>query len=110
MTNSLRILGIAGAALVVLAACGDTSAVSGRYVAELQDTGIQLELDFLKDGKATFTMGEGGKGTPMECTYESGERRILVSCFGSSGISLTRLDDGDLEGDMDGTLVRYEKR
>jgi len=110
MGTSLRSLGLAGAALIGLAACGDGSAVSGRYVAELPGSGLEMELDFQDDGKATFTMIEGGDRHDMECTYESGEQRISVSCFGSSGISLTRLDGGDLEGDMDGAIVRYKKR
>ena len=47
---------------------------------------------------------------PLDCTYESGEATIMVNCIGSSGFSLTRLDNGDLEGNMGGTLVRHEKR
>jgi hypothetical protein len=112
MKTIIRILGIAGASLIGLAACGGSSAVSGRYVAEVREGGMEMnmELDFQKDGKATLTMVEGDNRQDMDCTYETGERRISVNCFGSSGISLTRLDDGDLEGDMDGMIVRYEKR
>jgi len=110
MRTILKILGPAGAALIGLTACGDNSTVSGRYVAEIQGSGMKMELNFHEEGKATLTMSEDGNGEDMECAYESGEKRIAVNCFGSSGISLTRLDDGDLEGDMGGTIVRYKKR
>lgn len=111
MKNSLRVLGMSGAVLAVLAACGGGSAVSGLYVAEIPEVGMGMELDFHGDGKATFTMTDGGDNRQdMDCTYEEGEARIAVKCFGSSGIFLTRLDDGDLEGDMGGTIVRYKKQ
>jgi len=111
MKCTLRVLSIAGIVLLGLAGCGDDgSTPSGRYVGELEGTGIEVELDFGDDGKAVLTMVEDGNRLEgMDCTYESGEKRISVSCFGSSGISLTPLDGGDLEGDMDGTIVRFEK-
>jgi hypothetical protein len=72
--------------------------------------GMNMELDFSSDGNAVLTMIEGGnRYEGMECTYQSGEARIAVSCFGSSGISLTRLEGGDLEGDLDGMIVRFRK-
>jgi len=71
---------------------------------------MEMAIDFRKDDKAILTISEDGNGEDMECTYESGEQRISVNCFGSSGISMTRLDGGDLEGDMDGMIVRYKKR
>ncbi len=110
MKTVLRSVSTAGVVLIGVAACGDGSAVSGRYVADIKEAGMQLELDFHKDGKATLTMAEGASRHDMDCSYESGERRVSVSCFGSSGISLTKLDDGDLEGDIDGMIVRYKKR
>jgi hypothetical protein len=91
-----------------LAACGGRdSSLSGRYVAESQ--GVIMEFNFLGDGKATFAMSEDGKGEPVDCTYQAGENLISVSCFGSSGISLTRVDGG-LEANMGGDIVRYKKR
>ncbi|MDA1074352.1 MAG: hypothetical protein O3A63_06270 [Proteobacteria bacterium] len=118
MKTKLRILSIAGTVLLGLVACGDSSSgsstgsgpVSGRYVADITEAGIKMEFDFAGDGKTTLTMDEGGERSEMDCTYTSGERRIAVSCFGSSGISLTQLEGGDLEGDMDGMIVRYKKR
>ncbi|MBL8201758.1 MAG: hypothetical protein JNK40_12360 [Chromatiales bacterium] len=91
-----------------LAGCGGPdSSLSGRYVAELE--GSTMEFNFLGDGKATFAMTEDGEGEPVDCAYEAGENLIAVSCFGSSGISLTRVDGG-LEADMGGVIVRYKKR
>ena len=84
--------------------------LAGRYVGEMPDIGMTMEVDFRKDGVAVLTFVEGGQGTDMDCTYQSGESRIALSCFGSSGISLTRLNGGDLEGDLDGTIVRLKKR
>jgi hypothetical protein len=106
MKTSLRFGGIAGVILIGLAACGGGSAASGRYVAEMPGMGDEMALDFHKDGTATLTMG----GQDVDCTYEEGEKRIAVSCFGSSGFSLTPLDNGDLEGDMGGAIVHYKKR
>jgi hypothetical protein len=112
MKTTFRILGFAGLAVLGLASCGDNNATpSGLYVGELEGAGIEMELDFADDGKAALTFIEGGNRLDdMDCTYESGENRIAVSCFGSSGISLTRLDNGDLEGDMDGAIVVFKKR
>jgi hypothetical protein len=83
--------------------------LSGRYAGEMSEIGIGMEVDFRKDGEAVLTMIEGGERIDMECTYQSGESRIALKCFGSSGISLTRLDGGDLEADMDGVIVRLKK-
>lgn len=109
-----HLMATAARALVALmmggavAACGGSdSALSGRYVAELE--GTTMEFNFLGDGKATFGMVENGKLVPVDCTYQAGETLISVSCFGSSGISLTRVDGG-LEANMGGVLVRYKKR
>jgi hypothetical protein len=110
MKTILRNPGIAVASLSLLSACGGGSDVSGVYRGDLGGTGMAVELDFKGDGKATFAIIQGENRQPMDCTYETGEQTILVSCFGSSGISLTKLDNGDLEGNMDGTIVRYEKR
>lgn len=91
-----------------LAACGGSdSSLSGRYVAELE--GNTMEFNFLGDGKATFGMTENGETEQVDCTYQAGETLISVSCLGSSGISMTRVDGG-LEADMGGIVVRYKKR
>jgi hypothetical protein len=111
MRTSKLNLGIATVVLLTgMVSCGGSSGVSGRYVGEVEEMGWKMELDFHGDGKATLTMSEGDNGHPMDCTYETGEKRVLVNCLGSSGISLTQLDNGDLEGDMGGTIVRYKKR
>ena len=122
MTTKTMTLMITGAALIGLAACGgDTGSntgsaasgggsLAGRYAGDLPDLGVTMEIDFRKDGGAVLTFVEGGQGTDMDCTYQSGESRIALSCFGSSGISLTRLNGGDLEGDIDGEIVRFKKR
>jgi len=68
-----------------------------------------MELTMEKDGTAILNMSDGGDGLDMECTYQAGEATIALSCFGSSGITLTKLKGGDLEANMDGTIVRFEK-
>ncbi|MCL4721682.1 MAG: hypothetical protein KJ041_06940 [Gammaproteobacteria bacterium] len=92
-----------------LTGCSDTasSSPSGLYVAEMQ--GDSMEINFLDEGKATFGMTEGGLGETVDCTYQAGETLITLSCYGSSGITLTRVKGG-LEADMGGVLVRYQKR
>ncbi len=94
---------VAGAAV----ACGDSSELSGRYVGQVE--GMTMEFNFLEDGKATFGMSGGGPMERVDCTYQTGETLISVNCVGSSGISLTRVDDG-LEANMGGVLVRYKKQ
>lgn len=54
-------------------------------------------------------MGAGEDGPPVDCTYQVAETLITLSCFGSSGISLTRVDGG-LEANMGGMLVRYHRQ
>jgi len=112
-----RLLGFICFAVLVLAGCsGESSgAPSGRYVAELADselgTGLKMHLEFKSDGTAVLEMEEDGRRIPfLDCTYTSGEVRIALSCLGSSGISLTRLQGGDLEGDLDGAILRYRKQ
>lgn len=92
---------------VALTACSDDGSLSGRYVAE-QD-GVRMVIDFIDGSRATFSMGPGEDGPPVDCTYQVGETLINLSCFGSSGISLTRVDGG-LEANMGGMLVRYRKQ
>ena len=121
MKNMLRAT-LGGAALLALAACGGESgpssatkvakgaAPSGCYVGDIGGPGVQMEFNFGSDGKAVLTMIENGnRAVSLDCTYQSGEARTALSCPGSSGISLTPLDGGDLEGDLDGTIVRYKK-
>jgi hypothetical protein len=111
MKTTIQKLGIASVSLWTLCACGGGSGVSGVYVAEIPNAGYGFELDFQGDGKGTITMVAGDeRQPPLDCTYTSGEATIMVNCIGSSGFSLTKLDNGDLEGSMGGTLVRYEKR
>lgn len=102
MATTVRAL-VAVMVVGALAACGGNSSLSGRYVADFQ--GTTLEFNFLNDGKATFSMG----GEQVDCTYQDGDALISVNCFGSSGITLTRVDGG-LEANMGGVLVRYKKR
>jgi hypothetical protein len=111
MKGSLRILVVASAVLTGIAACsgGGAGGVSGRYVGNLPGEGGEMAFDFHGDGKATMSVGEGGNGVDLDCTWEKGEKRIAVSCPGSSGISMTALDGGDLEADMGGTIVRFKK-
>lgn len=119
MKTGMRILMLGGAALVASAGCsggGETAksggggALSGRYVGEAPDLGMSMELDLRNDGDGVLTMVTDNERTAFECTYQSGESTIALSCLGSSGITLTRLDGGDLEGNLDGTIVRFEKR
>ncbi len=124
MTTKFRTLFIAVAALSGLAGCGgDDGAhaggakaagsgggLSGRYIGEVPEMGMSMETVFRKDGEAVLTFVEGDNRMDMDCTYQSGEVRIALSCLGSSGISFIRLDDGDLEGDVDGAIIRFVKR
>lgn len=110
MTSSLRICGVACTALLGVVACGTgSSSVAGQYAGKLPGGGGDMAFDFHGDGKATMTMGDGGSGVSLDCTWEKGEKTIAVSCPGSSGISMTPLDGGGLEANMGGTIVRFEK-
>lgn len=91
------------------AGAGQAGGVSGRYLADVPAMGIKMQIAFAKDGSAMLTFIEGENNHDMDCTYQSGEVRIALSCFGSSGISLTRLSGGDLEGDIDGMIVRFRR-
>jgi hypothetical protein len=97
-------LGVVG---IALSACGGDGSLAGKYVADFE--GEQMVIHFIDESKATFSMGGGEDGFVSDCTYQAGETLISLSCFGSSGISLTRVDGG-LEADMDGMLVRYKKQ
>ena len=107
MKTIVKFAGLIGITVGGLIACSDDSSVSGRYVADFQGNG--MELDFRDDTNVIFTVTEGGHTEKMDCTYTSGETRISVNCFGSSGISITRAGR-DLEADMGGVIVRYTKR
>jgi len=110
MKNPLRVCGAACAAMLVMTACGSSSgSVSGRYAGTLPGGGGDMAFDFHGDGKATMSVGAGGNSVGLECTWQKGEKSIAVSCPGSSGISMTPLDGGDLEANMGGTIVRFEK-
>jgi len=107
MNKVLRACAALGVSALGLSACGDDSSLSGRYVADFQ--GETMEINFIDDGKATFGMMADGEGETVDCTYQVGETMITLSCFGSSGITLTRVDGG-LEANMSGVLVHYKKR
>ncbi len=94
-----------------MAACGGggTGGVSGKYAGQLPGGGGSMTFDFQGDGKATMSVGEGGNSVSLDCTWQKGEKTIAVSCPGSSGITMTPLDGGDLEANMGGTIVRFEK-
>lgn len=96
-----------GMAVIALSACSDGGSLSGRYVASFQ--GEEMAINFIDDSKAIFSMAGGGADESVDCTYEAGEKLISLQCFGSSGISLTRIDGG-LEADMGGVVVRYKKQ
>ena len=99
--------GMARAALLAIAGCGGensasssasgsaggkSSTGSGCYVDDIPELGAKMELDFGKDGAASMTFIENENRLPsMDCTYQSGEATIALSCTGSSGITLTRL-------------------
>lgn len=92
---------------IALSACGDSKSLSGEYVGDVM--GSQMVINFIDDSKATFNTDGDDDSTSLDCTYQVGETLITLSCFGSSGISLTRVDGG-LEANMGGMLVRYTKR
>ena len=103
--------GMARAALLAIAGCGGensasssasgsaggkSSTGSGCYVDDIPELGAKMELDFGKDGAASMTFIENENRLPsMDCTYQSGEATIALSCTGSSGITLTRLAGGE---------------
>ena len=107
MAAAIRGFGALTVAAMAVACGGGSSALSGRYVGEVE--GTTMEFNFLGDGKATFGMSAGGSMERVDCTYQEGETLISVNCVGSSGISLTRVDGG-LEANMGGVLVRYKKQ
>lgn len=112
MKTVFQIMSVLGVVLLGLASCEDANSTpAGRYIGELVGTGIEVELNFGEDGAAVMTMVESGNRLDdMECSYESGESRTVVKCFGSSGISLKTLENGDLEGDMNGMIVHFKKQ
>lgn len=95
-----------------LVACSGDSSPSGRYIGQVPENPVGmegLEFDFRDESNVVYTIvGGGGQRHDMDCTYTSGETRISVSCFGSSGISLSRVGK-DLETDMDGMVIRFAK-
>lgn len=110
MNRMQRACGALGVVSCGLTGCSDTvsSSPSGLYVADMQGSS-SMEINFLDGGKATFGMTEGGQDETVDCTYQAGETLITLSCYGSSGMTLTRVKGG-LEADMGGVLVRYQKR
>ena len=118
MNAKFRILAVACIALLGIAACGnDNSSASGskggsivgKYVGQVPELGVQLEIQLQKDNKGILTFDTGNTRTDMDCTYDAGEKQIALNCLGSSGITLTKLDNGDMEGNMDGTIVHFKK-
>ena len=110
MKTSLRTCIAASAAVLVMTACGSSSGgVSGRYEGDLPGGMGHMAFDFHGEGKATMNVGDDGNSTSLDCTWQQGEKSIAVSCPGSSGISMMPLDGGDLEANMGGTIVRFEK-
>lgn len=110
MKTPVRFCGVACASVMLMTACGGSpGGVSGRYEGNLPGGMGHVAFDFQGEGKATMSVGEGGNGVSLDCTWQKGEKTIAVGCPGSSGITMTPLDGGDLEANMGGTIVRFEK-
>lgn len=119
MVAKIFALAAVGAGMIGTAACGGDStsasapknaSVSGRYIGDVPDFGASMNIEFQKNGEAVLTMVGETTRTDVDCTYQSGERTIALSCLGSSGITLTPLSGGDLEADVDGLIVRFVKQ
>lgn len=81
---------IAGACLVLLAACG--SNMKGTYT----DANGAVILELKSGGKANFTF----MGDVEDCTYESSGKQLTLTCKGSPApVTVFNIhDDGSLTG------------
>jgi uncharacterized protein (TIGR03066 family) len=110
-----------GCAVVLLSCCGvsaedkrdekiDAKKLIGKWSPKEKKEGTEFVLEFLKDGKATFTGTEGGKDVKAEGTYKvDGNKLIFEMKAGDKGRKMTRLvsklTDTELVSKEEGTTT-----
>ena len=100
--RSARVLCVACAVGLLLAACGKSSAVAGSTYGA---AGGALTVEFKSDGKATTTIG----GLAADCTYTEDSKAVTLTCQGQP-LVLGINDDGTLSAPPESMMGKLTKK